>query len=365
MLLFLFGRSFRRLVCAASICAILSVNSQSNAFGQQEIPLESELQVCSPEAVSQLAQVPLGLLTTERGVIVVDSDEESTADANRFTWEQLQDSPDKVQIAAGTTVPIVVLSSLTSKHAKVGDRVEARLKTDMRIAGRIVAARGSTVLGHVSTVYKARRLLAAELQLRKRWMRANGAIGLQFDEIVTNDGHLKLDAVPATKPRIIANKNEGRLLGVNKKGQIASPLSVQLKHQGLHMAARAGASAGGVFTMGALPVLFGLIGAADPSFAFMHPVGKNVRHRRLKGFGMGFVSGLPGGFIIADYLIKGVEAEVKPGDEFLVALKQNFTGEAMTSAALIPGSTSSVTGEVLTDGKKAKKRKKRKQKVAE
>jgi hypothetical protein len=183
-------------------------------------------------------------------------------------------------------------------------------------------------------------------------MRANGCIGLQFDEIITKDGeHLPLVAKPARRARIVKNENEGRVLGVNDNGEIAAPLSTQLKHQAGHLAIRGAASVGGVLSFGIVPAAYGIVGAINPSFAFLHPVGKNVPHRRLKGFAMGLASGLPGGFLIADTIIKGAEAEIKPGDEFLAMLHQEFTGEAATSATLIPGASQKVRGQVLNSGK--------------
>ncbi|MBY0546976.1 MAG: hypothetical protein K2W95_06765 [Candidatus Obscuribacterales bacterium] len=294
----------------------------------------------------------------EFGIIVIDMDTENAPKTSKDTlvWKEIPDAPGKTSITTGVEFPISVVSMISSKTAKVGDRVEARTKVDLKIGGRMIAPKGSKVIGHVTAAHPARRLLIAELKL-KRWMRANGAVGLQFDEILTNEGdHLPLVAIPARHPRIVHNKNEGRILGVNHQGQIASPLSIQLKHQGVHLAVRGAAACGGVFTMGAVPVIFGVAGAIDPSFAFMHPVGKNVKHRRLKGFGMGVVSGLPGGFIIADYMIKGVEAQIKPGDEFLVSFKQDFTGEKATEAQL-HGATTKVHGEVLNKKQKKSKSK--------
>lgn len=280
------------------------------------------------------------------GVIVIDMDED-TPQTKEPIWKDLPDSPDQNHISKGTEFPVSCISSLTSKTAKEGDPIEARLKVDLKIGGNLIAPKGSLVRGHVTSSYPARRLLAAETGL-KRWMKASGALGLQFDEIINHKNeHIRLEAIPARHARIINNKNTGRVLGVNHQGQIASPLSVQLKHQGVHMAVRGAAAVGGVFTMGAVPVVFGALGAIDPSFAFMHPVGKNVHHRRLKGFGMGVISGLPGGFILADFLIRGVESQIRPGDEFLVSLKQDFTGQKSTSAELVPYPHTRLRGEIL------------------
>jgi hypothetical protein len=59
------------------------------------------------------------------------------------------------------------------------------------------------------------------------------------------------------------------------------------------------------------------------------------------------ISGAPGGFLIADMIIKGAETAIKPGDEFLVEFKQDFTGEPGTDAELLGGANKDVRGEVV------------------
>lgn len=292
--------------------------------------------------------------TAETNLTVVDNDLEREKEllkeesyANEST-----DSNGNTKITAGSRFRVTVLSTHNSHTAKLNDPVEARLRNDLVVGGKVVAKAGSKVVGRVSSTAPARRILSAELST-KRWMRANGALGLNFYEIVTDAGdHLPLVAAPAQQARVVKNVNEGRVLGVNKNGELASPLSIQLKHQAAHLAIRGAASAGGVFSFGIVPVAYACIGAANPSFAFMHPVGKNVRHRRLKGFGMGLVAGMPGGFLIADSIIKGQEAVVKPGDEFVAEFKQDFTGEPETDASIMSSGQGKVHGQVLkTDGK--------------
>lgn len=291
----------------------------------------------------------------EGGVIVIDNDGEVPQKAE-YVWKEIQDADGKTKIESGATFPITMMSALSSKTAKVGQPIEARLNVDINIGGKLIAKKGDMVRGHITSAEPARRIIHAELS-KKRWMRANGAVGFQFDEILNYNGeHLPLVARPAQHARIVKNKAEGRVLGVNHNGEIASPLSTQLKHQAAHLAIRGAASAGGVFSFGIVPLAYGVVGAMNPSFAFLHPVGTNVPHRRLKGFAMGVVSGLPGGFLIADTIIRGQEAVVKPGDQFEAEFKQEFTGEAATEATLIPGATSKVRGEVLTDVNKSKKK---------
>jgi hypothetical protein len=284
--------------------------------------------------------------TPSTGPIVIDNDEAQLQ--AEYKWAEIQDGPDKTHISAGARFPVAVQSHITSKDAKIGDPIEARLKVDLKIGGRLIAPKGSRVIGHVSSVYKARKLIIAEFTPNKRWMRMAGSVGVTFDDIITDDGlHIPLVAAPARNPRIINNGASGRVLGVNASGQVASPLSTQLKMQIAHEAIRAGASAAGVFSFGAVPVAYACIGAISPSFAFMQPIGKNVRHRRLKGAAMGLVSGLPGGFLISDSIIRGPEAIIQPGDTFEAEFKQDFSGEAATEAELLPGASVKVHGQVV------------------
>lgn len=291
---------------------------------------------------------------TPNTCIFVDNDDEKATELiqETYKWEEIPDSVGKTKITTGAQFPVKVVSELNSKTAKVGDAVEGMVKVDVKIGGKLVAAKGTRVVGHVFNVMPARRILVSELS-RKRWFRANGEIGIEFDEMITKDNeHLPLVATPAKMARIVENKNEGRIMGVNAQGEVASPLSIQLKEQAIHLAIRAGAAGAGVFSMGAVPVAYAAIGALNPSFAFLHPVGKNVPHRRLKGAAMGFISGVPGGFLIADSIIKGVEASIKPGDEFLVEFKQDFTGEPATDAEMMANGSKDVHGEVVSKNKK-------------
>lgn len=284
---------------------------------------------------------------TGDGPIVIDNDLEKEIQITEYVWKEIPDSEGKMHIDAGGRFPVTVVTSHTSKTAKVGDPVEARLKVDIKIGGRLIAPKGAKVIGHIASCEKARKMIQAEFSM-KRWMRPSGSLGVQFDEILTASGdHIPLVATPARQPRIVKNMAEGRVLGVNHKGEIVSPLSSQVKSQAAHLGIRAAASAAGPFSFGIVPVAYGVAGAISPSFAFMHPVGKNVRHRRLKGFGLGVVSGLPGGFLVADSIIRGDEAIIKPGDEFLAEFKQKFTGEASTDAQLMPNAKVKVHGEVL------------------
>jgi len=252
----------------------------------------------------------------------------------------------------GAQFPVEIDSTLSSKTAQIGDPVEAHLTGDLNIGDHLIAPKGSHVRGHVVSVEKGRKVLRAELS-RHRWLKSAGELGIQFDEIITdNQEHYPLLAKPARQARFVKDNEEGRVLGINNKGEIVSPLSTQVKsqavHWGVHIAVSAGGVAGGPIGLGAMPVALGCLGAVSPSFAYMHPVGKNVSHRRIKGFALGFISGLPGGGIVCDAIVRGPEAIIKPGDHFEAEFQQEFTGEpSLMAAGELSDFTNTVHGIVL------------------
>jgi hypothetical protein len=287
------------------------------------------------------------------GPPVIDNDE-ATEMKSTIEYNELPTDEGKTKVKAGARFPVVISSQITSKSAKQGDSVEARLKYDLKIGDRMVAPKGSVVIGHVKYCLKARSAMHS-LVSPERWYRNSGCLGIAFDEIVNDKGeHIPLVATPARQARIIKNKSDGRELGVNHNGQVTGPWSQQLRYKAIRIGLNAAMAPAGVFSFGAMPVALGVIGAANPSFAFMKPVGQNVRHRRIKGFVWGAFSGVPGSWIIEDTVIKGQEAIIKPGDEFLAEFKEEFTGEPQTEASLIPGASTKVKGQVMP-GKKTKK----------
>lgn len=286
--------------------------------------------------------------------LVIDNDE-ATQIQESIKYEELPTDEHKTHVKAGAKFPVVISSELSSKTAKKGEPFEAKLKYDLKIGDRLIAKRGSIVNGHISYALKARSTMHSLLS-PERWYRNSGCIGITFDEIVNDKGeHIPLVAAPAQQALYVKNKAEGRVLGINHDGQITGPWSQQLRYKAVRIGLNAAMAPAGVFTFGAMPVALGVMGAVNPSFAFMKPVGQNVRHRRIKGFVWGALSGVPGSWLIEDTVVKGQEAIIKPGDEFLAEFKEEFTGEAATEANLLPGANAKVHGQVMPGEKKKKK----------
>jgi hypothetical protein len=325
-----------------------SASTEKNSSG----PAKSE-----PGKSGAVALIPGEVHTeatkTEDGPLMIDNDEAAEV-KQTIEYKELPTDEGGTKVKAGATFPVVISSQITSKSANTGDAIEARLKYDLKIGERLVAEQGSSVIGHINYVLKARSTMKSMLSL-ERWYRNSGCLGITFDEIVNSKGeHIPLVAAPAQQARIVKNKNEGRELGVNHNGQVTGPLSQQLRYKAIRIGLNAAMAPAGAFSFGAMPIALGCIGAANPSFAFMKPVGQNVRHRRIKGFVWGALSGVPGSWVVEDTVIKGQEAIIKPGDEFLAEFKEEFTGEPETEASLIPGASTKVRGQVVP-GKKGKK----------
>ncbi|MBI4534418.1 MAG: hypothetical protein HY711_10785 [Candidatus Melainabacteria bacterium] len=335
--------------------AVVTSPPQSNthpAINQApESPSESVLSL-TPESVCSQGWTPK--VTQDNGPIIIDNDEVEETEAT-IEYQDLPLDEGKTKIKSGARFPVVVTSQITSKTAHKGDPIQARLKYDLKIGDRLVAQKGATVRGHVNYVLKARTIMHS-LVSPERWYRNSGCLGVAFDEIINEQGeHLPLVAQPARASRIVKNKAEGRVLGINHKGQVAGPWSQQLRYKAIRIGLNAALAPAGVFSFGAMPVALGVMGAVNPSFAFSKPVGLNVRHRRIKGFCWGFLSGVPGSWLIEDTTIKGQEAVIKPGDEFLAEFCDEFTGEPASQAELLPGASTKVRGQVLSDKKKKNK----------
>lgn len=319
--------------------------------------IEEAAAQADPVAVAALpSSAPLtGTATFEHAPIFIDNDELAEQEET-LVLEEMPMDESGTKIKAGARFPITITAQLSSKTAKVGDIVHGRLKYDLKIGDRLVAAKGSSVRGHVNYALKARTVLGSIVSTN-RFYRNSGCLGLQFDEILNEKGeHIPLAAEPSKQSRMVKNKYEGRELGINHKGQIVGPWSTQLRYKAIRVGLNFAMAPVGAMSFGAMPVALGVLGAANPSFAFGKPVGYNVRHRRVKGFAWGFLSGVPGSFLIEDTTVKGQESIIKPGDEFYAEIRQEFTGEPASEADLA-GADAKVKGEIVEmQGNKKKKK---------
>lgn len=329
----------------AAVEPVTEATSEESSAGGASVGFELTSQISSLESLSKLSP---------DGVIIVDNDE---AVQNKATleFEEMPTDDGKTIIKTGARFPVVISSQLNSKSSKKGDAIEARLKYDLKIGDRLVAKKGSVVRGHINYSLKARTILHSMVS-PERWYRNSGCIGIDFDEIINERGeHIPCNAAPSRAGRVIKNKAEGRELGVNHNGQVTGPWAQQIRYKAVRVGLNFAMAPAGVFSFGAMPVALGVLGAANPNFAFSRPVGLNVRHRRIKGFAWGFLSGIPGSWLIEDTTLKGQEAIIKPGDEFYAEFKQEFNGKPETDASILAGASTKVRGQVVSEKQPTKK----------
>lgn len=329
----------------AAVEPTTGATTEEPTAGGASVGFELTSQISSLESLSKLSP---------DGVIIVDNDE---AVQNKATleFEEMPTDEGQTIIKTGARFPVVISSQLNSKSSKKGDPIEARLKYDLKIGDRLIAKKGSVVRGHINYSLKARTILHSMVS-PERWYRNSGCIGIDFDEIINERGeHIPCNAAPSRAGRVIKNKAEGRELGVNHNGQVTGPWAQQIRYKAVRVGLNFAMAPAGVFSFGAMPVALGVLGAANPNFAFSRPVGLNVRHRRIKGFAWGFLSGIPGSWLIEDTTVKGQEAIIKPGDEFYAEFKQEFNGKPETDASILAGASTKVRGQVVSEKQPTKK----------
>ena len=244
----------------------------------------------------------------------------TTSDTMPFYMSQ--NGPHLFRINSGSRFVAICETGLASNTANIGDVIEAKLAKDVSYAGQIVIPKSSILKGHVSLVDRARHSLRAELP-GKHWLNAQGAIGLQFTEIIVNGKSFPINATPA--PRTLVNSVAAVRFPVviDKQGDIAVSYSGG-KYSCLALAIEGGSLAAGPIGLVVGSAVSGLAGAASPSYALGHPDEQKGFKERSKGFLLGVAKGLPGVGLVTDAVEHGSELSIASGDSFVVELKEDL-----------------------------------------
>ncbi len=194
--------------------------------------------------------------------------------------------------------------------AKVGDPVHAELlDTVMLPSGNYIGA-GAHVVGEVSEVDLSKSSLKSDFTA-KHWRNCNGTLGMKIKSI---GGHeLMCDVIPAPKTRIIRTETKSAPLGVDSKGEITVVYN-SAGYTAANVAISGGCFAAGPAGIIVGPIVGGVAGAADPTFAYGRPVTQDDHHAHMKGFFKGVIGGLPGGFLISGVTNRGINISLSPGD---------------------------------------------------
>ena len=220
--------------------------------------------------------------------------------------------PSAAVLAETVNFEVALTSGLNSQTAKVGQKVNARLVSDLRAGSKVLAPAGSSVVGHINKVYTSRRLIGAEVS-RKRWLRAGGGIDLQFDSIQPLHGKaIKINARPVGIAETGHQKQSDAPVTVSKEGTVEASRKQDLKPKLARTALGVGA-----FVAGPITALAGAaVGAVRPKTVLPQSSDGEQPQKpsRLKGAATGFVAGLPGGFLVNDSVLKGQKAVIPSGE---------------------------------------------------
>lgn len=243
---------------------------------------------------------------------------------------------DVLLLPTAVQFPVVFDTAIDSRTARTGDVIECHLKEDLVFDTRLIAPAGSIVLGHIDHFVKSRTMTQAMASGDQRFHKTS-IIKLAFTEIITPEQeHIKIEGILSRQKACFGDKEE-RQVEVGKKGVVDSAeprLSddTMVGAQVVNYAVGTGLSQlGSVATFGVLPLVMGVIGAANPSIITMKAVSRDDQHPRLRGMTMGVVSSLPGGPVIQSLIYHGSELNIKIGDELLVQAHSPYEDQTSTT----------------------------------
>lgn len=126
-------------------------------------------------------------------------------------------APLTLTVPNGTQLSLALTSPLTSKTAKVGDTVSARVTQDVRVNDRVAIAAGTTVAGQVTDVISGSSKIGGvpTLGLRFERLELPGGADLPIDGTLTQKG--KSDTGRDTA-KIVGGAAAGAILGNQVKG---------------------------------------------------------------------------------------------------------------------------------------------------
>jgi len=113
-------------------------------------------------------------------------------------------------VASGTELAVQLTGPITTKTAKVGDAVEARLASDLVVDGRLVARSGAVVEGSVTEVVSGSRKIGG-----------TPTLGLRFERLELADGtKVAISGSLAQQGKSDTAKDSAKIAGATVAGAI-------------------------------------------------------------------------------------------------------------------------------------------------
>ena len=184
-----------------------------------------------------LARFSLLLLTVTSCAALLPAQEVERTEA-----QQAQEMGQKYVVPARTRVPLVLVNSVSTKTAEVGDRVYLQTSFPVAAGGRIVIPEGSYVTGTITQVKRPGRI------------KGRGEMYIRFDSLMLRNGVMRdfrgtVSATDGSQPDIA--EKEGTIQSEGTKGRDAATVAGAAA-QGTITGAVIGAAADGEAAYGAM-----------------------------------------------------------------------------------------------------------------
>jgi hypothetical protein len=248
-----------------------------------------------------------------------------------------------------SVLSVEFVKPLSSQMAIAGDLLEVKLAEDFRFGPKLIAAKDSLVRGHIVDSESARTLTRSAISSERR-LKSRGRLTLQFDEIIDQNGRrwpIQAKPSPRLKNQVALDKSSSRCIETDALGRIVKSEAVLTG--GLKATATAAQIAGyapvpGTFLFSTLApaVAMGAVGAASPSVVYNKPIDDTTENRREKGAAYGFMTSLPGAFLVKSIIEKGNEIELLPGDKLTLNVCIKESGYQLP-----PGEKLSVNAQLM------------------
>jgi hypothetical protein len=148
--------------------------------------LSGALSIC----VLSLTLVSAASASASNRAAIEDSEDRTVSDRIMVadSTSTTDDAPVEMLIPSAIRFPVIFQTSIDCKKAQSGDVIEAVLKEDLKIGDQIIAATGSTLIGHLEEVpvgqaSRTRGMRSIELRLGNNANKK--VVRILFDEIVT------------------------------------------------------------------------------------------------------------------------------------------------------------------------------------
>jgi hypothetical protein len=140
-------------------------------------------------------------------------------------------------VPAGTSLGLVLETTVSSKTSQSGDRVDARLANDLRVGDRLVAPAGSTVRGHVTAAIPSGKV------------KGRARLAFDFDTLTVGGSEQRIEARAVDITAGSSHKRDGAIIGGGAgAGAIVGALFDGKKGAGIGALLGAGAGTGVVLT---------------------------------------------------------------------------------------------------------------------